>query len=253
MGIRPVCQAEPVPTPHLSAPDGAYADTVLMPGDPLRARYIAQSFLDGAERVSAVRAMEGWTGAYRGVRVSVQGSGMGVPSISIYATELARHYGVGRIVRVGSCGAVSPGLALRDVVVASGAGTDSGVNRARLHGRDLPAVADFELLRAVVERSEASGVPVRVGTVFTADLFYEPNPEVFDLLRRYGFLAIEMEAAGLYGVAAECGIAALTVCTVSDQLVTGERLTVDERQEGFDAMIHLVLDAVTGDRRRPAS
>lgn len=234
-----------MPTPHLSAADGAFAETVLMPGDPLRARSIAQRFLDGAELVTSVRAMEGWTGTYAGRRISVQGSGMGVPSISIYATELARHYGVRRIVRVGSCGALSPEVALRDIVVASGAGTDSGVNRARLHGRDLPAVADFELLRAVVERAEAAGSPVKVGTVFTADLFYEPNPEVFDLLRRYRFLAVEMEAAGLYGVAAETGIAALTVCTASDHLVTEERLSVEERQEGFDAMIELVLHALT--------
>jgi purine-nucleoside phosphorylase len=234
-----------MPTPHLSAPDGAFAETVLMPGDPRRARYIAETFLDGAELVTDVRAMEGWTGSYAGRRVSVQGSGMGVPSISIYATELVRHYGVRRIVRVGSCGAITTDLALRDVVVASGAGTDSNVNRLRLGGRDLPAVADFGLLRAVVERAEAAAEPVRVGTVFTADLFYEPNPEVFDLLRRYGFLAVEMEAAGLYGVAAEHGIAALTVCTVSDHLVTDEHLDVDERQEGFDAMIRLVLNALT--------
>jgi purine-nucleoside phosphorylase len=234
-----------MPTPHLSAPDGAFAETVLMPGDPLRARYIAETFLDGAELVTSVRAMEGWTGSYAGRPVSVQGSGMGVPSISIYATELVRHYGVRRIVRVGSCGAIRADLALRDVVVASGAGTDSAVNRLRLQGRDLPAVADFELLRAVVERAEAAGDPVRVGTVFTADLFYEPNPEVFDLLRRYGFLAVEMEAAGLYGVAAEHGVAALTVCTVSDHLVTEERLSVDERRQGFDAMIRLVLNALT--------
>lgn len=234
-----------MPTPHLSAPDGAFADTVLMPGDPLRARYIAQTFLTDAELITNVRSMEGWTGAYAGRRISVQGSGMGIPSMSIYATELARSYGVRRIVRVGSCGAISPELALRDVVVASGAGTDSNVNRLRLGGRDLPAVADFGLLRAVVERAEAAGAPIKVGTVFSADLFYEPNPEVFDLLQRYGFLAVEMEAAGLYGVGAECGIATLTVCTVSDLIPTDEHLSVEERQEGFDAMIHLVLNALT--------
>lgn len=234
-----------MPTPHLSAPDGAFAETVLMPGDPLRARYIAEHFLDDARQVTAVRAMEGWTGTFAGIPVSVQGSGMGIPSISIYATELVRHYGVQRIIRVGSCGALSPSVALRDVLVASGAGTDSNVNRLRLGGRDLPAVADFGLLRAVVERAEAGGEALSVGTVFTSDLFYEPNPDVFDLLRRYGFLAVEMEAAGLYGVAAELGFAALTVCTVSDHLVTEERLTVAERQEGFDTMIRLVLHAVT--------
>lgn len=236
-----------MPTPHLAAPEGAFADTVLMPGDPLRARHIAQTFLTDPELVTDVRAMEGWTGTYGGRRVSVQGSGMGVPSISIYATELAREYGVRRIVRVGSCGAVTSDVALRQVIVASGAGTDSGVNRARLQGRDLPAVADYELLRCVVERAKVNGEPVRVGTVFTADLFYDPDPGLVPLLARYGILAVEMEAAGLYGVAAECGIAALVVCTVSDHLVTDERLTVEERQVGFDAMIRLVLDAVTTD------
>jgi purine-nucleoside phosphorylase len=234
-----------MPTPHLSAPEGAFADTVLMPGDPLRARYIAERFLDDAELVTSVRSMEGWTGTFAGRRISVQGSGMGVPSLSIYATELAQHYGVQRIVRVGSCGALVPDLALGDIVVAIGAGTDSNVNRLRLHGRDLPAVADFGLLRLVVERAEASGDPVRVGTVFTSDLFYEPNPEVFDLLRRYGFLAVEMEAAGLYGAATEHHFAALTVCTVSDQLVTGEHLTPEARRSGFDRMITLTLHALT--------
>jgi purine-nucleoside phosphorylase len=235
-----------MPTPHINAQPDDYADTVLMPGDPLRAAYIAERFLDGARQVNGVRNMLGFTGTYRGRPISVQASGMGVPSIQIYATELARHYGVRRIVRVGSCGTLQDGIALRDVVVGWAAGTDSTVNRARLGGRDFPAVADWTLTRAVVEAAEAAGTPVHVGRVYTSDFFYEPEgSETFALLERYGFLAVEMEAAGLYGVAAECGIAALTVATVSDHIKRGESLSVADRESGLDAMISLVLDAVT--------
>jgi purine-nucleoside phosphorylase len=190
--------------------------------------------------------MLGFTGSYNGRPVSVQGSGMGVPSIQIYATELIREYGVRRIVRVGSCGALQDDINLGDVVVALAAGTDSGVNRARLEGRDFPAVADYDLLRAVVDAAEPKGLNARVGSVFTSDFFYEPDgSNTFALLERYGFLAVEMEAAGLYGVAAEHGAAALTVATVSDQLKRGEHMSAEDRQRSFHDMITLVLDAVT--------
>lgn len=235
-----------MPTPHLSAQPGDYAPTVLMPGDPLRAEYIAETFLDDPRRVSAVRNMYGFTGTYQGAPVSVQGSGMGIPSMQIYATELAREYGVTRIVRVGSCGALQDNLQLRDIVVASAAGTDSTVNRMRFGGRDFPAVADWNLLRSVVEAAEAAGVGVQVGPIFTSDFFYEPDAsDTFELLTRYGILAVEMEAAGLYGVAAECGIAALAVATVSDHIPRGEALSSDDRQTSFNEMITTVLAAVT--------
>lgn len=217
-----------------------------MPGDPLRARYIAETYLDDVRQVNEIRAMAGFTGTYGGRPVSVQGSGMGVPSIQIYATELIQHFGVSRIVRVGSCGALQDHLDLGDVVVGMAAGTDSIVNRRRLEGRDFPAVADYGLLRAVVETAETRGLTPRVGSVFTSDFFYEPEgSNTFELLERYGFLAVEMEAAGLYGVAAEHGAAALTVATVSDQLKRGEHLSAEDRQTSFDDMITLVLDAVT--------
>ncbi|MDH3683456.1 MAG: purine-nucleoside phosphorylase [Acidimicrobiia bacterium] len=235
-----------MPTPHISAEPDDYATTVLMPGDPLRARYIAESFLDGARQVTDVRSMFGYTGSYRGVPVSVQGSGMGIPSIQIYATELAKVYGVERIVRVGSCGAIQDDIDLRDVVIGLAAGTDSTVNRTRFGGRDFPAAADWSLLRAVVDTAEQRSITHHVGTVFSADFFYEPEgSETFALLERYGVLAVEMEAAGLYGVAAEYGIAALTVATVSDQIKRGEALSADERESSFDEMMTLVLDAVT--------
>ncbi|MCL4146548.1 UNVERIFIED_CONTAM: hypothetical protein GTU68_047873, partial [Idotea baltica] len=203
-------------TPHLSANPGDFAETVLMPGDPLRAKYIADTYLSDVSLVTEVRNMLGFTGMYNGKRISVQGSGMGVPSIQIYATELIKDFGVRNIVRVGSCGAIRDEIDLGDVVIALGAGTDSLVNRRRLEGRDFPAVADYGLLRAVTDEAERKSMPTHVGSVFTSDFFYEPEgPSTFDLLERYGFLAVEMEAAGLYGVAAEHGAAALTVATVS--------------------------------------
>jgi purine-nucleoside phosphorylase len=235
-----------MPTPHISAEPGDYATTVLMPGDPLRARYIAETFLDDAVEVNAVRSMLGFTGTYRGVPISVQGSGMGVPSAQIYATELAKEYGVQRIVRVGSCGALQNDIELRDVVVALAAGTDSSVNRTRFGGRDFPAAADWGLVKAVMDTAADRSVRTHVGTVFTSDFFYEPEgSDTFAVLERYGVLAVEMEAAGLYGVAAEYGIAALTVTTVSDQLKRSETMSVEDRESSFDDMMLLVLDAVT--------
>ena len=234
-------------TPHLRAEPGDFAPTVLMPGDPLRARFIAETFLDDARLVTDVRAMEGWTGTYNGVPISVQGSGMGVPSFQIYATELVKFFGVERIVRVGSCGALQSSLSLGDVVVGIGAGTDSTTNRTRLQGRDLPAVADYQLLADTMNAAAGLGIEPRVGTLFTSDFFYDPDPEsgVFDLLAKYGFLAVEMEAAGLYGLAAELGFAALAVCTVSDHIALEQQMSTEDRQTSFNDMMKLVLTALT--------
>jgi purine-nucleoside phosphorylase len=192
---------------------------VLLPGDPLRARHIAERCFDGAELVNEVRGALAYTGTYQGMPVSVLGTGMGIPSASIYATELVREYGVTRLVRVGSCGALQEHLALRDVVLAVGACTDSGVNRARYGGMDFAATADFALLRAAAEAAEAREQQVAVGNVHSADLFYDPREGIFDLQRGMGVLAVEMEAAGLYGVAAAHGVRALTVLTVSDHIL----------------------------------
>ncbi len=233
-------------TPHLSAQPGDYADVVLMPGDPLRAQYIATTYLQDVKQVNEVRNMLGFTGTYKGQPVSVQGSGMGIPSMQIYATELINHFGVSKIVRVGSCGALQDEIDLGDVVIGLAAGTDSNVNRRRFGGRDFPAAADYGLLSAVVEQAEGQGLAARVGPIFTSDFFYEPEgSDTFAVAERYGFLAVEMEAAGLYGVAAEHGAAALTVATVSDQLKRGEHMGTEERQTSFDAMITLVLEALT--------
>ncbi|WP_308725077.1 purine-nucleoside phosphorylase [Metapseudomonas otitidis] len=231
-------------TPHINARPGDFAETVLMPGDPLRARAIAETFLEDVREVNAVRNMLGYTGRYRGQRVSVMGSGMGIPSISLYAHELFSQFGVQRIIRVGSCGALQPDVHLHDLVIAQGASTDSGVNRKRFGGFDFAALADYRLLARAVNRADEMGMTVHVGNVFSADLFYEPAADWMVPMSRMGILAVEMEAAGLYGVAAELGREALAVLTVSDQLLTGERLGAQARQDGLHDMIRLVLEGV---------
>ncbi|MDI1444516.1 purine-nucleoside phosphorylase [Polyangium sp. 6x1] len=230
-------------TIHISAAPGDFADVVLMPGDPLRARYIAERFLEQPREVTAVRNMLGFTGQYQGQRVSVMGHGMGIPSISIYATELIRHYGVRVLIRVGSCGGLRPEVDLKDVIVALAAGTDSRVNRHRFLDHDFPAVADFELARRAMELAARRGQPVRAGSVFSSDLFYMPDvARLHETLVRMGMLAIEMEVAGLYGVAAEQGARALALLAVADHLPTGRSLSSTERERSFDEMIGLALE-----------
>jgi purine-nucleoside phosphorylase len=239
-----------VPTPHISAQPGEFADSVLLPGDPLRAQAIAERWFDDPRQVTSVRNILGFTGTYRGMPISALGTGMGIPSASIYATELVREYGVTRLVRVGSAGALQEDVALRDVVLAIGAGTDSGVNRARYAGLDFPATADFELLRCAAEAAADLEVPVRVGNVHSADLFYEPREGLFATMTSMGILAVEMEAAGLYGVAAQHGVRALAVLTVSDHILTGEQTDSTERQTGFERMVHVALEGLLRDRAR---
>ncbi|HWB88288.1 MAG TPA: purine-nucleoside phosphorylase [Acidimicrobiia bacterium] len=233
-----------MPTPHISASPGDFAPSILLPGDPLRARHIAEEFLEDVTQVNDVRNMLGYTGSYLGVPVSVMGTGMGIPSASIYATELVKEYGVERLIRVGSCGAVTERVAVRDVILAIGACTDSLVNRTRYGGLDFAATADFWLLRAAAEAAASKGIEVKVGNVHSADLFYNPDPDAFDRMERMGVLAVEMEAAGLYGVAAEFGARALTICTVSDHIRTGEQTTSEERQRTFTDMVEIALEAV---------
>ena len=233
-----------MPTPHIEAQPGDFAETVLMPGDPLRAKFIADNFLDDVKCVTKVRNMFGYTGTYKGKRISVMGSGMGVPSISIYATELYKDYGVEKIIRIGSCGAVRDDIKIRDIVIGMAASTDSNVNRQRISNVDFAACADFSLLKSVVDTAEKMGKSVHVGNIFTADLFYTPQPEIFATLEKYGVLAVEMEAAGLYGVAAEYGKKALTVLTVSDHIKTGEQTTAEERQTTFKDMMEITLESI---------
>lgn len=230
-------------TPHINAKPGDFAETLLMPGDPLRAQYIAETFLEDARRVADVRNMYGYTGTYKGKAISIMGSGMGVPSMSIYAKELITDYGVKNIIRVGTCGGVAADIKLRDVIIAMGASTDSGVNRLRLRGYDFAALADFGLMEKAVAAARAASIPVRVGNVFTSDLFYSPDSELMPALEKMNILAVDMEAAGLYGVAAEYGAKALTVMTVSDHIIRGEATSAEERQTTFNDMIKLTLEA----------
>lgn len=228
---------------HIGAEPGQIAPRVLMPGDPLRAQWIAETFLDEAVCYSRVRNMLGFTGRYRGEPVSVQGSGMGQPSISIYVTELFADYDVQQVVRVGSCGALAPSLELRDLVLAVSASTDSAANRLRFHGLDFAPCADFTLLRAAYDRATAAGLSPAVGQVLSSDSFYNPRPELTDLLAAHGVLAVEMEANALYTLAAAHGRRALAVCTVSDHIRTGAQTSAAERERTFAEMVEVALDA----------
>ncbi len=231
-------------TPHINAEMGDFADVVLMPGDPLRAKYIAETFLENVKQVCDVRSMFGYTGTYKGRLISVMGHGMGIPSCSIYTTELIKDFGVKKIIRVGSCGAVRDDVNLREVIIGIGASTDSKVNRIRFDDHDFAAIADFDMALNAVEAAKNLGVNVRVGNLFSADLFYFPEPAIFHKMAKYGILGVEMEAAGIYGVAAEFGAKALTICTVSDHILRGEQTTSDERQTTFNEMIEIALESV---------
>jgi len=228
----------------MNAKPGDFATTVLMPGDPLRAQYIAENHLDGAMRVTDVRNMWGFTGEYQGIPVSVMAHGMGIPSASIYVTELLSDYGVKRVIRVGSCGTSHPAVELRDIIIAQGASTDSGVNRMRFGGYDLAALATFSLVRNAVDAAEALGVCYHVGNLFSADLFYTPDTDMFETMAKYNVLGVEMEAAGIFPIAAEYGAESLAICTVSDDIRSGEALTADERATTFDEKLRVALETV---------
>ena len=232
---------------HIGAAPGDIAPHVLMPGDPLRAKWIAETFLDGAKCYSEVRGMLGYTGTWRGERVSVQGSGMGQPSMAIYVHELFDEYDVQSIIRVGSCGALTEKLKIRDIVIASGACTDSSMNRIRFDGLDYAPVADFGLLRAAADAA-ADRDDVHIGLIFSKDSFYSGRPELVTRMVEYGVLGVEMEASALYTLAAKHGRRALAICTVSDHIVTGEETTSQEREQTFGAMVDIALTAALGTR-----
>ena len=231
-------------TPHIEAAAGDFAELVLMPGDPLRAQALAEGFLDSPRQVNSVRNMLAFTGTFGGRPVSIMGSGMGMPSISIYAHELFADFGVQRIVRVGTCGGLLPDMRLGDLVLATTAGTDSSMNRLRCNGWDLAAGADFGMLRAVSRAAEEAGLEVRAGQVFSTDFFYHPDPGFIDRVRDLGVLALDMESAALFALAAQHGKRAMTLLSVSDVIPTGEHATPEARQNAFSAVIGLVLGAL---------
>ncbi len=226
----------------MNAAPGDFAETVLMPGDPLRAQYISETYLDNVRRVTDVRNMWGFTGEYKGQPVSVMSHGMGIPSVSIYCTELITEYGVKRVIRVGSCGTSHPDVELRDVIIAMGASTDSNCNRMRFGGYDYAALASFDLVQKAVAAAKAAEVRYHVGNIFSADLFYTPDPGMFETMAQYNIYGLEMEAAGIFPIAAENNAEALAICTVSDDLVTGDALSTDERATTFDEMILVGLE-----------
>lgn len=239
-----------IPTPHNSAKAGDFAKTVLMPGDPLRAKYIAETFLENPVLVNNVRGIQGYTGTYKGVKVSVMASGMGIPSIGIYSYELFNFYDVDNIIRIGSAGGWSDKLKLRDVVAGMGACTNSAfANQYQLPGTFAP-IASYDLLSTAVDEAKKLGIDMVVGNIYSSDTFYDDNPKGADAWIKMGVLAVEMEAAALYMNAARCGKNALAICTISDLPFKGLECTADERQNTFTQMMEIALNtAVTLDKK----
>ncbi len=230
-------------TPHLSAKPGDIADIVLLPGDPLRAKLIAERFFEDPVCHNEVRGMLGYTGTYKGRRVSVQGTGMGIPSIGIYAHELVNTYGARTLVRVGTCGSLQEHVQLRELVLAQAASTDSSLIQTRFRGMAYAPTADFGLLRRAWEVARAEGFTVHVGNVLSTDTFYDEDRDAWRLWARYGVLACEMEAAGLYTLAARHGVRSLAALMVSDSLVKHQAMSPEERQSGFVQMVTCALEA----------
>ncbi len=236
------------PTPHINAKPEDFGQTVLMPGDPLRAKYIAENFFENPVLVNNVRGVQGYTGTYKGIKVSVMASGMGIPSIGIYAYELFNAYGVRNIMRIGSAGSINPDIHVRDIVVAQGACTDSNfLHQYHLDGTFAP-IASYDMMRKAVESCEEIGATYHVGNVLSTDNFYNddeglPKPlETVEMWKKMGVMACEMEAAGLYATAARWGKNALCICTISDHMLTGEELPAEERQTSFREMMQVALE-----------
>ena len=230
---------------HIEAKKGEIAETILLPGDPLRAKFVAENFLEDAVCYNRVRNIFGYTGTYKGKRISVQGTGMGIPSMSIYVTELIKDYGVKNLIRIGSCGAIKPEINLRDVILAEGASTDSQTNKLVFGGADFAAIANFELLLKAYNIVKEKKMNVHVGNVLSSDIFYSDDPDFWKIWAKYGVLAIDMEATALYSIAAKYGVNALTILTVSDQIIRGEAASREERETGFSKMIEIALETVT--------
>lgn len=230
---------------HIAAKQGEIAQTVLMPGDPLRAKYIAETFLENSVCYNEVRGMLGYTGTYKGKRISVQGSGMGIPSFMIYGTELIKEYDVKNIIRIGTCGGLSTDIKIRDIVIAMSTCTTSGINRTRFMGYDFAPTANFELLNKAYNVAKDMKIDmkrVHVGSVLSSDEFYVHDEGLQEKFASYGVLGVEMEAAGLYTLAAQHHIKALAIMTVSDHIITGESTSAEERQKTFTEMMEIALE-----------
>ncbi len=232
-----------IPTPHINVSEkGIIAETVLMPGDPLRAKFIAETYLEDAQQFNTVRNMFGYTGTYKGKKISIMGSGMGMPSIGIYSYELFNFYGVKNIIRIGSCGAIQEDVRIRDIILGISASTNSNfASQYGLPGTFAPT-ASWELVSKAVKIAEDKGINIKVGNILSSDIFYDDDKDVWKRWARMGVLAIEMEAAALYMNAARAGANALCVLTVSDSLVTHELTTAEERQTSFTSMMEIALE-----------
>jgi purine-nucleoside phosphorylase len=228
---------------HIEAKTGEIADRILLPGDPLRAKYIAETYLTEISQYNNVRGMLGFTGTYKGKRISVQGTGMGIPSISIYVNELIRDYGVKKLIRVGTCGGIQTGIHVRDVILAMSATTDSSVNHSTFPNIDFAPTANFDLLHKAYNIGTQSGLSLRAGNILSADVFYRDSMDIVKKLGEYGVLAVEMETSALYTLAAKYGAQALTILTVSDHIFSDEPdTTAEERQTTFNDMIQIALE-----------
>ncbi len=226
---------------HINAKKGEIAESVLLPGDPLRAKWIAETFLDDAVLYNEVRGMLGYTGYYKGKRVSVQGTGMGIPSALIYSEELIREYGVKNLIRVGSAGSYQEDVKIRDIVLAMAASSTSSINTRRFHESNYAATASFELFDKAVQEARKRNIPIKAGNVLSADEFYADDFNDYKLWAKFGVLCVEMEAAGLYTIAAKYKAKALAILTISDSLVSGERTTAQEREATFEEMVQIAL------------
>ncbi|MDR2729699.1 MAG: purine-nucleoside phosphorylase [Treponema sp.] len=231
---------------HIAAKTGEIAEAVLLPGDPLRAKFVAENFLKDPVQYTSVRNMLGFTGTYNGKRVSVQGTGMGIPSISIYVNELFREYGVKRAIRIGTAGSIRKDVKIRDLVLAMSACTDSGVNSIRFGGRSYAPTASFSLLKTAWDTAVSKGWQPKAGPVVSADMFYTEDPDDWKLWAKFGCLALEMECAELYTIAAKYSREALGILTISDSLVTGEATSAEERQTTFTRMMEVALETAVG-------
>lgn len=226
---------------HIGATKGDIAETILLPGDPLRAKFVAENYLEEPVLYNEVRGMYGYTGRYKGAPVSVQGTGMGMPSHAIYVNELFQEYGVQRAIRIGSCGSIQKDVGMRELLIAIGASTDSSMNRIRFNGLDFSATASFELVERAVATAREMGLTFHVGNILSSDSFYQPDPDSWKLWAKYGVMAIEMEANALYTLAAYYGREALALLTVSDHIVKGEELSAEDRQTSFREMMEVAL------------
>jgi purine-nucleoside phosphorylase len=227
---------------HIGALPGDIAETILLPGDPLRAKWIADNYLDDAFCFNEIRGMHGFTGYYNGKRISTMGTGMGIPSISIYANELIAEFKVKNLIRVGSAGSYQKQIVLRDIVLAMSASTNSGINERLFNGDDFAPTADFDLFQKAIEVAKEKDIPVKAGNVLSSDQFYEDDFEAFKKWSKFGVLCVEMESAGLYTIAAKYNVSALTLLTISDSLITKEKLSSKERESSFHKMIEIALE-----------